>query len=537
MTFAGATAAACVSSLSGSSASAAPVSKQSDSPNVLFIIADDLRPELGCYGQAHIISPNIDAIAADGMRFTHSYVQDAVSAASRASFLTGCRPVTTGVQYPYSEYFVNEFLPSHATVQRHFFNNGYYVRTLGKVHHGLAENFTEKHFGEGGKSYALPQNQALAKDKVNRLPFEFADVPEEEYADGGMARETIATIGRAKASGKPFFIAAGFLKPHLPWVAPKKYWDMYEGRQLPECPWPEPTVGEMPWSRSHVNLVTYKGETDAGGHVVSTPYAQQLRRAYFSCVTFVDTQVGLIIAELKKQGLYDNTVILLIGDHGWHLGDNGMWGKQTNFERATFSPLIVKGVKAEHGKGKVCDRFVEYVDIYPTFCQLAGLEVPGFLEGASFAPLLSNNTQSWKRAAFSEFPRGGNAYGYTVRTDRYRYTEWRKSRFSTEVVGRELYDHSTDPLESHNIAAKNSKKCAELSVILNQGWRGSLPSGVVNASNNKVAPPAVGWGPEAAAKKDQQKGGNNNKKAKPKNTALDSMQSLIDEEIALNTNN
>jgi len=331
----------------------------------------------------------------------------------------------------------------------------------------------------------------------------------------------------------------GFLKPHLPWVAPKKYWDMYQGRDIPVCPWPDPTVDETPWSRSHVNLVTYKGETDADGHIVSTPYAQQLRRAYFSCVTFVDAQVGLIVDALKKQGLYDNTIILMIGDHGWHLGDNGMWGKQTNFERATFSPLIVKGTKAMPGHGQVCDRFVEYVDIFPTFCQLAGLQPPDFLEGSSFAPLLADPRQPWKRAAFSEFPREGQAYGYTVRTDGWRYTEWRKSRFSKEVLARELYDEQADPLETHNIAAVNPGKCAELAVILDEGWRKSLPPGTVNTSDNKIAPPIVGWGPEAAKKKQEvnNKGGNKGggKKAAPADTAPSDMQSLIDEEVTLSS--
>ena len=462
-------------------------------PNVLFIIVDDLRPELGCYGQSHIISPNIDALAADGTLFTRAYVQYAVSAATRASFLTGCYPRTTGVGYPYSEYFVNTFLPAHFTIQRQMFESGYYTRTLSKVHHGLADDFSETHFSpKADKSnYLDPADIAVENDMEKRPLYEFMPLQDGRYSDGQTALETIQTIRRALKSGKPFFIAAGFLKPHLPWVAPKKYWDMYEGREIPPCPFPTPTEGETEWSRSYVNINNFKDGFNDATHPVSSDLAQQFRRAYCSCVTFTDAQVGMVIDELKKQGIYDNTAIVLIGDHGWHLGDNAMWGKQANFERTTRAPLIIKspGVNKVHQT----DVLTEFVDIYPTLCDFCGVEIPQFVEGSSLAALLRGERTDWKTAAFSEHPRG-KTLGKAIRTDRYRYVEWSEGG---KVVGCELYDHNSDPLETKNIASENTKLCDRLSAQLKAGWRAALPAGVTNRSNNPVAPKSPGWGPEA----------------------------------------
>jgi len=468
--------------------------------NVLFIIVDDLRPELGCYGQSHIISPNIDALAADGTMFTRSYVQYAVSAASRASFLTGCYPQTTGVGYPYSEYFVNTFLPAHPSIQRYMFESGFYTRTLGKVHHGLGEDLTEKHYSsEKGSGYLDPANVAVANNKEKRPLYEFLPLDDSKYPDGKTALEAVQTIRRAVKSGKPFFIAAGFLKPHLPWVAPKKYWDMYEGREIPPCPFPTPTEGETEWSRSFVNINNFREGYNDATHPVSFELAQKFRRAYFSCVTFTDAQVGILIDELKRQGIYDNTAIILIGDHGWHLGDNAMWGKQANFERTTLAPLLIKspGVNKLHKT----DLLTEFVDIYPTICDFGGVATPQFVEGSSLAALLRGERNDWVKAAFSEHPRG-KTLGKAIRTDRYRYVEWSEGG---KVVGRELYDHSIDPLETKNIAPANEELCDQLAAQLKAGWRSALPSGVTNNSNNPVAPKSLGWGPEAQ-KENAQKG-------------------------------
>ena len=475
---------------------AIPALQAQPKTNVLFLVVDDLRPELSCYGEKHIISPNIDALAADGTVFTRAYVQYAVSAASRASFLTGCYPQTTGVGYPYSEYFVKQFLPSNPSIQKYMYDKGLYARTLGKIHHGYSENLTEKHYSPGSKSgYLDPANTAVENNKEERPIYEFMPLEDDAYADGQVAKETVNTIQRAVKSGKPFFIAAGFLKPHLPWVAPKKYQDMYDLKNIPPCPFPDPTEDETEWSRSFYNVNNFKDGFNDPTHNVSFELSQKFRQAYFACVTFTDAQVGRIIDELKKQGIYENTAIVLIGDHGWHLGDNAMWGKQANFERTTLTPLIVK----MPGKNKVArtNALTEFVDIYPTLCTFAGIEVPRFVEGTSFVPVLEGKVTEWKKAAFSEHPRS-KVPGKTIRTDRYRYVEWTENG---KIVGRELYDHSVDPLEKKNIAAANTKLCDQLSADLKKGWRAALPAGVVNKSDNPVAPKSAGWGPET--KKEQ----------------------------------
>lgn len=456
-------------------AATAMTHEKAKSPNFLFIIADDLRPELGCYGEKHIISPNIDKIAADGVVFTNSFVQYAVCAGSRASFLTGCRPATTGVGYPYSRYFTDVFLKSHPSIQQYMFDNGYYTRTLGKVHHGFSENLSENHISKTMLDYNLRENIAIQQDSSLRPAFEFADYPDGHYTDGKMANEAIATIQRATATGKSFFIALGFMRPHLPWVAPKKYLDMYDTTKIPPCPFPEPTRGETEFSRSFGNLIQFGGESNVNRHIISPGRSQELRRAYSACVTFVDAMVGKVVDELKKKGNYENTVIILIGDNGWHLGDNGMWGKQTNFERATRVPLIVKTANDKKRTGYISDKLIELVDLYPTICELAKLPAPEYIEGLSFLPLLSNGDLEWKKGAFSEHPRG-DIEGKTIRTERYRYVEWRAPKTKTRV-GQELYDHKADPLETTNIASGNSELCRELSKMLHLGWEKALPPG------------------------------------------------------------
>ena len=499
----------------------APLQSQAaqEQPNILFLIVDDLRPELGCYGEKHILTPNIDALAKDATVFTHCYVQYAVSDASRASFLTGCRPASTGVGYPYSEYFVNEFLPSHPSIQTHMYRNGYYTRTLGKVHHGLGEDLTEKHFSSGQKSsYLSKENIAIEKSgqKRERALTEFLDLPDTAYIDGKTAQETVKTIERAVKSKKPFFIAAGFLKPHLPFVAPLKYLNMYPLSNVPPSPFPYPTKNETPYSRSFYNVNEFKGGQNGPDSPLSESLSQKLRQAYFACVTFTDAQIGLIIDKLKEEGIYDNTAIILIGDHGWHLGDNAMWGKQANFERTTRAPFIVKAPKGKEKQVSKNDALTEFVDIYPTICEFASVPTPSFVEGTSVIPLLYNDKLEWKSAAFSEHPRGGmpegTVNGYTIRTPRYRYVEWRKG---DQIKGQELYDHSQDPLETTNIAAENKELCQELSEKMRQGWKAALPEGVENHSNNPKAPKSPGWGPEAQKKK--------------KTTAIEPIEELMDE--------
>lgn len=483
--------------------------KNKEPKNILFVIFDDLRPEIGCYGQSHMVTPNMDALAKDGVVFQNAYVQQAVSAASRASFLTGCRPDVTGTDYPYSQYFVNEFLPEHGSIQRYMYEHGFYTRTFGKIHHGIYEDFSEPHFEPkmSNPHFALEKNIRIYKNRfetgIRTDAFECADVPDTVYRDGKIAEEVVKTIRNLKENnkeGKPFFLSVGFIKPHLPFCAPKKYFDLYNPKEIPLSPNPQHTKGAIKHSEAHSALVPWGGEKDDWDKVVSEKRQRELRRAYFACVSYVDAQLGKVIEALKEEGYYENTAIILIGDHGWHLGDNGMWGKSTNFERATNAPLIARISDIKAPKGRKSKAFVEFVDIFPTICELGGVDVPEYLEGTSFLPLMQKPGRNWKKAAFSQFPRGNDIEGYSIRVKRYRYVEWLDRR-SGEIFWKELYDHKTDPYEKTNVIESHQKLAEQLSGQLHDGWKAALPDGVVNHSDNPLAPPAVGWGPEAHKKR------------------------------------
>lgn len=453
-----------------------------DRLNVLFIGADDLRCELACYGRSHIHSQNIDRLAHEGVLFQRAYVQQAVCAASRASFLTGCRPDTTTVDYPYNDYFREEFLREHPTLHTYFHQRGYYARCLGKIHHGWVDDLarlSEPYFsggktgGGGWRGYVLPANIEKA-EQGSPPPTEMADVADTGYRDGRVAEETVATLRRAAEQDKPFFLSVGFYKPHLPFAAPKRYWDLYDRDKIDLSPNPYIPDGAPPYAPASFELPSYEGQLCKDGAPVAPDTARLLRHAYYACVSFIDAQIGKVLDELERLGLRDNTVVMLWGDHGWHLGDNGCWGKHTNYERATHAPMIVSAPGFDNA-GAVCDALVEYVDIFPTLTELSGLETPGYCEGLSMVPLLREPNREWKDAAFSQYPRG-NMEGYAIRTDRYRYVEWRKKSDSA-LITRELYDHHIDGIESTSIAGRpeNEALVAELAKRLRAGWRAALP--------------------------------------------------------------
>jgi iduronate 2-sulfatase len=475
--------------------------KPNEKLNVLLIIADDMRTELNCYGADYIHSPNIDKLAKNGVLFNNAYVQQAVCSASRASFLSGVRPNTTGVDYPYSNYFMNEFRPNHPMLAEHFEQNGYYAHTFGKIHHGPPDSLKTKHYMpkkglNAGSHYALPENiKKGGKNGRGREtpPYECADVPDEAYVDGLTAREAVKVISQQKDSDKPFFLAVGFKKPHLPFVAPKKYWDLYEQSEMPLAPNQYHPENSPSYSTAHTSLTHYAGLNyyNSPNNVLPNDNQRKLIHAYAACISFIDAQVGKLIESLKETGKYDNTIIVFISDHGWHLGHQGNWGKTTNFENATRAPLIVSS--PNHKKGKRSSKLVEYVDLYASLCDLTEIDIPEYTEGTSIKPLLENPDRKWKTAAFSQFPRGRNLEGYSMRTADYRYTEWRLSQGKIDSV--ELYDHKNDAIESINIAYKkeNESLVKALSQKLNAGWKAALPEGVENNSNNPIAPPHVNW--------------------------------------------
>ncbi len=492
-----------------SSLNAVTAKQAEKKPNIILIIADDLRTELNCYGTTYIKSPNIDKLAESGALFTRAYCQQAVCAASRASFLTGCRPNTTGVDYPYSQYFVNEFWPTHPSIAEYFEKNGYEVRTFGKVHHGPSDKIKAKHYTPKGlQYYALEENIALGGKRGRSKetpPFEKADVPDEAYQDGMIAKEAVKNIKELSGKEKPFFLAVGFKKPHLPFCAPKKYWDLYDKEVIGLAPNREHPKGSPDYSTAHYSLKAYSGENDADGNVISEDYQKDLRHAYAACVSYVDAQVGKLMKQLEESGELDNTVIIFISDHGWHLGHQAMWGKTTNFENSALAPMIIS-VPGKM-KGIKLNQLVEYVDIYPTLVELAGLKPAEYLEGTSYVDLLNNPERSWKKAAFSQFPRGKEMEGFAIRTDNFRYVEWRDGKDNSLLVA-ELYDHRNDPLETINVASDEKYKeiVIDLAKQLKEGWKAALPEGITNKSNNPLAPPSVGWGPEA--NKNSTKNGN-----------------------------
>jgi iduronate 2-sulfatase len=449
-----------VSALS-SAACAAPL-------NVLFIAVDDLRPELGCYGRSEMKTPYIDKLASQGITFQRAYCQVAVCNPSRNSVLSGCRPDTTGIFD--NQHFLRAQMPDVITLPQHFKNNGYTTLSHGKVfHHSEREpgddpqSWSESawYHGEPYKHWFtkesldyVKQLKALPKEKqpkqLRAAPFEAADEPDEVYPDGQTATKAIGTLQRLKSEAKPFFLAIGFVKPHLPFTCPQKYWDLYpeSSIHLPKnserpAGTPEPTF------HNNYELRSYGTVPEDGK--VSQAMALNLIRGYRACVSFMDAQVGRVLTELERLGMADNTLVVLWGDHGYHLGDNGAWTKMTNFEIATRVPLIIRQ-PGNANTGVTSKAIVELVDLFPTLSELCGLQPLKHWEGKSMVPVLKDSELAGKDAAFSQYLRTGphTAMGRSIRTQRWRYTEWHKPK--GDFVGAELYDHDHDPDETKNLA-------------------------------------------------------------------------------------
>ncbi len=433
------------------SAAAAP-------PNFLVIAIDDLRPELGTYGAKHMHTPHIDALAERGVVFERAYAQYALCGPSRNSIFTGARPDTTRVHRNSSHF--RGALPGILSMPELFKKNGYQTRGLGKILHNNQEDpqsWSEPFFFITAKQYASKRyrKRQVGIDGIHdfnrELPlWEGPDVPDDAYRDGVIRREAVKTLRRFARDERPFFLMAGFHKPHTPFVAPKKYWELYDRASLPLAPNPFAPRGAPPYALSAWRYVrSFKGIPHEGP--LDEPLARVVRHAYFAAVSYIDTQVGMLIAELERLGRADDTVVVLWSDHGYQLGDHGMWSKHTNYETSTRVPLVVSdprnGVKAGRSHARV-----ELVDLYPTVAELAGFAVPGHVEGESLVPLLRDPhaLDGEDTVAYSQFSRAGKK-GVSVRSERYRYVEWRDTT-SGVVHTTELYDHQSDPFENHNIA-------------------------------------------------------------------------------------
>ena len=466
-----------------------------DRPNVLFIAVDDLRPELGCYGMP-VHSPNIDQLAASGTLFRRAYVQVALCMPSRVSVMTGQRPETTGV-VDFSVRF-RDVQPDVVTIPQHFRAAGYSAVAFGKIFHNNDKaSWSEPLFKSDRRPYHTPFGQKVIEwtkqdhrrltyvwdlgDGVTKtkrpggLPWEAPQVADEELRDGHLAEAAVDKLRELESGDAPFFLAVGFHKPHLPFIAPKKYFDLYDADRIAPASNPDPPRDAPKFATYNWNdLRHYYGIPDVGP--VSAQQARELKHAYMACVSFMDAQVGKLLDHVNRE----NTVIVLWGDHGWQLGEHGMWDKHSNYETSTRVPLIVS---VPGGQPGITDALVELVDLYPTLAELCGLPAAEHVEGTSFVPLLRDPATPWKLAAFSQYRRVIPGYGqvargmgYAIRTDRFRFVEWVVP--GTDFHAYELYDHQSDPDENVNVASHPNYQShvQRLRDRLHDGWQAARPS-------------------------------------------------------------
>lgn len=430
----------------------------SDRPNVLFIAADDLRCDLACYGHPLVKTPNLDRLARRGTQFNRAYCAQALCNPARSSLMTGRRPDTL-TQYNLVKHF-RDAIPDVVTLPQHFKNNGYFSQNIGKIFHNwrteihgdpkswsvpAVMHFDSHRNDEAKVDGTLPPNLATA------IRCECRDVPDDAYFDGRIATLAVNALRDRAASENPFFLAVGFWKPHLPFNAPKKYWDLYDRSEVaaPECPqWPTDTP-RIAWHNSQELLGKSKPA------VLTASDAQELRHGYLAGVSYMDAQVGRLLDELDRLELTDSTLVVFWSDHGFQLGDHTLWCKTSNFELDARVPMIIappRGVAVEQ-----TDAIVELLDLYPTIADLCGLGIPDELEGVSLKPLMDGTKSSVKAAALTQHPRPAyygdsmKAMGHSIRTDRFRYTQWRSTE-DDSLVGAELYDHAIDSSESVNRA-------------------------------------------------------------------------------------
>jgi iduronate 2-sulfatase len=506
-------------------------------PNVLFIAVDDLKPVLGCYGDQLVKTPNIDRLAKRGTVFMQNYCQQAVCGPTRASLMTGMRPDYTKVWDLKTR--MRDVNPGILSLPQYFITQGYSTQGIGKIYdprcvdkeldtpswsvpyYKSSDEYISKKTGKPELGYQLTATKALIRkyrvegeskglkgaelnDYIQKLvkpSVECADVPDNAYNDGSNALKAKAILSQLARDNKPFFFAVGFSKPHLPFVAPKKYWDIYKRDEMPVAPFQQKaknspdmayhTAAEL-YVYSDIPPVSSFSDQKVG---LDLPIDKQreLIQGYYAATSYTDAQVGILLDALDSLGLSKNTIIVLWGDHGWHLGDHNLWCKHTNFEQATHAPLLISAPWIQPSKTKSPS---EFVDIFPTLCDLSGVAIPDHLDGKSLVPVMKNPAISVKEFSVSQYPRtrdkldterlgwsDGQFMGYSIRTQRYRYTIWLKDSYRSYkpfsknlVVASELYDYEKDPNETVNVAAE--KEYASVSKDLNEKMERFLASQV-----------------------------------------------------------
>jgi arylsulfatase A-like enzyme len=500
------------------------VAQQKTKPNILFIAVDDLKPILGCYGDKLVKTPNIDRLAKMGTVFQRNYCQQAVCGPTRASIMTGKRPDNTGVWDLKTR--MRDVNPDILSLPQYLISQGYSTQGIGKIYDSRCvdkkmdapswsvpyynyfkteERYYPNELGAPlNGQYQSPESKELAvkftkeardkgmnekeiEDYVSKSvkpAVECIDVPDNAYNDGANAARALEILEKLKSDDKPFFFAVGFSKPHLPFVSPKKYWDLYKREDMPVAPFQEKSknsvdvayhnAGEI---RAYTDIPPLLSFTDQKDFGLTLPIDKQkeLIHGYYAAVSYTDAQVGKLLDKLEALGLTENTIIVLWGDHGWHLGDHNLWCKHTNFEQATRTPLIIAapGIKATTSNAPS-----EFVDVFPTLCDLAGVKIPETLDGKSLKPLMNKSAKSVKDFSISQYPRSGTkseterqgyasskVMGYSLRDERYRYTIWMTNDFKSSqpfnadlIVGTELFDYDKDPNETVNVIDDASYK-------------------------------------------------------------------------------
>lgn len=511
-------------------------------PNVLFIAIDDLKPEIGAYGADYVVTPHMDALADQGVTFTNAHCQQAVCGPSRASLMTGMRPDYTGVWDLKTR--MRDINPDILAMPEHFRNQGYNTVAVGKIYdprcvdkqydlpswsvpYSESSQYTypEEYGAPGLSYYALPENKAIvhkleaeAEAKgVNRHKYvserfkpsvEMADVPDDAYIDGQITNNAVRYMAELSKDDKPFFLGVGYKRPHLPFAAPTKYWELYERENIKLAEFREPAKngvdiayhnsGEM---QSYTDIPPLTSFSDINTMILPESKQKELIHAYYASVSYIDAQIGRLMDELKANGLDENTVVVMWGDHGWHLGDHNLWCKHSNFEQATRVPFIISAPGYNVSEYK---HPAELIDIFPTLCELTGVPTPAHLQGASLVPALIDHHNMVKPAAVSQFSRGQRE-GHSIRTDRFRLTVWMNKKYKTYmpfdeslVYACELYDYKNDPLETVNVYdseayAKVKDQLFELFVehvaIQNEElkYTGANPNRIARAEGDLVA--------------------------------------------------